>query len=435
MLELSPATVYSIHAAALGATILLIRYLERWSKSILATGLQLSAIGFMAAFTFAVSEPPRLFEDFREAYYAAGLAVLNGPDSLIVQLQRGVEGFVNLPIVAYLFAPFALLQPKLAAVVFAVVGLASILLAWWMLCRALNLSRFESLVLLALFAACGPLHNSLKEGNASHIVLAFLVGMLWAVKRRRELIAGVLFACAALIKLPLSLLGVYFVFRRRWRLLSGAFAAGALVATLSLLVFGWAAHKTWYTDVLVPYSSGQVLAFNVQSMQAFVGRFSAEGSVLWDWNLYELPLRTRIVVSIFSVVLLCSAVASAYALRESRRLPAIDVDFSYALIAACVLSPLSWSHYYAWLLVPVAILAANLRPQRNLGTYVTCGSIAMFSWPIVGPSTDVGSRLANLFASHLFISALLLGVAIFLTGRYDAGELGHEASDRLDRPS
>ena len=63
----------------------------------------------MGLFLLSISEPPRFFKDFYTAYFAAGEAVLTGPEALRPQLEKGVNGFVNLPIVAYLFAPFALL--------------------------------------------------------------------------------------------------------------------------------------------------------------------------------------------------------------------------------------------------------------------------------------------------------------------------------------
>ena len=68
---------------------------------------------------FVISEPQEyLWQDFTDAYYAAGAAALGGPAKVVGLLEHGVHGFVNLPIVGYFFAPFGLLRPRSAALLF-----------------------------------------------------------------------------------------------------------------------------------------------------------------------------------------------------------------------------------------------------------------------------------------------------------------------------
>ena len=62
-----------------------------------------------AAIHFAlwqISEPAILFSDFFKAYYSAGEAVLD--DEVAALYREGAEvTFVNMPILAFLFAPLA----------------------------------------------------------------------------------------------------------------------------------------------------------------------------------------------------------------------------------------------------------------------------------------------------------------------------------------
>ena len=85
------------------------------------------------------------------------------------------------------------------------------------------------------------------------------------------------------------------------------------------------------------------------------------------------------------------------------------------LVLACISSPLSWSHYYAWMLLPIAFLLAPSSPltptpaSRRLG-YV---AIALLSLPVVWPPESLVSmgwpaHLYTLFISHFLIGGFLL---------------------------
>ena len=409
---IEPILAYCIHLILWGSGAIFIHHMcKARAPSALNTAAQLLAIVVVAGLTFLVSDPPNIFQDFREAYFAAGSAVLRGPSELISELQRGVEGFVNLPLIAYLFAPFALLPDKVAAVLFTLVGLLCIALAWWMLSRALNLGRPDSMLLLLLFAACGPLHNSVKEGNTSHLILTLLIGAFWALKQHRELAAGVLLGLAALLKPPLLLLGVYFFLRGRWRIVSGGAIACSLAALLSLLIFGWTAHVTWYSHVLAPYSDGQILAFNVQSMRAFVGRLVFEPAVLTDWSLQQLPEYAR-HASTAATLALVGVTITAFMRRQSSAQDAevLDLEFSMVLVLACLISPVSWSHYYCWLLIPIAVLMAPRRQQfawPDRSVVYLCAALLLPPILVVGQPVQGSWLYAKILVSSLFFSGLI----------------------------
>src|SRR5688572_20348385 len=61
----------------------------------------------MVMFTFHVSEPQSRFDDFASAYWIAGEAALQSPNAIVALYGDGITGFVNIPILAYPFAPFA----------------------------------------------------------------------------------------------------------------------------------------------------------------------------------------------------------------------------------------------------------------------------------------------------------------------------------------
>lgn len=364
-LPLPPPTLALLHLLAFAAGVALFR---RRAPGTPATRLlALAGIGAYAVFGFLAAEPPWPFEDFRRAYLPAGAAVLAGPEWLAAELTRGTDGFVNLPIVAWLFAPFALLPQKAAILGFSAAGVAASLLAWRLLVQALGLRGRAAWLLLFLFAASGPLHNSLREGNTSHFVLALLAGVLLSLVRGREAWAGVLLGLAILVKPPLALVGLYFLLRGRWRVCAGAATTGATAAAASLALFGWGLHVDWYRLCIAPFSGGPVAAFNAQSLPALAARLERGAAGLHDWAPSVLSPATRLLGQ--TLVLLLLSATALVMLRGTQisrqgtgpalgeRTPGLEL--ALVVSAACVVSPLSWSHYYTWMLLPAAWLLAD----------------------------------------------------------------------------
>jgi len=115
------------------------------------------------------SEPPprQLFEDFHEAYLFAARTVLRDPSRLY---QGYSHGFVNIPVVALPFIPLAMLTPKDAQQVYLLLGLVVVGTTWAAQKRLLQAPQEVALVLAALFLINGPLYNSLREGNSTHLL-------------------------------------------------------------------------------------------------------------------------------------------------------------------------------------------------------------------------------------------------------------------------
>lgn len=341
----------------------------RWSPRAEALGI-LALCGVAALFIFATSEPHARFGDFRDANYLGGAAALAGPAAFQSLFDQGVHGWVNLPIVAYLFAPFALLPARESAFVFSLLGLLPVALAWHLLSRLAGLEGRDRWLLLFLFAVSGPLHYSVKEANTSHMVLAGLAGGLLLLRAGRPVAAGLLLGTMAVIKLPLLLFGVAFVLRRNWRAAFGFAAVCAAAGLASLAVFGLDLHLLWYERCVRQFANNPLGAFNVQSIQALLVRVVEGPGVLRDWDAHEIAATQRLAGSVLAGLLYLAALAAcirrpAGPPREDSPAERERMDIEYLLVIclAVISSPLSWSHYYAWLLMPIAFL---LGPQSLL---------------------------------------------------------------------
>jgi alpha-1,2-mannosyltransferase len=378
--------------------------------------LGLSMVIFVAL-SFKLSCPPDRW-DFLHAYYPAGVAALHGDSEMLKGLiGRGTTGFVNIPIVAYLFAPFALVSPEVASAAITGVGVVLLILTWFMLVRAAQLKLRERWILGLLFLANGPLIHAVKLGNLSYFVLSGLVGGLLLLRKGRPGAAGVLLAVATIIKPPLALFGFFFLFRRNWRGLMAYSTVGILTVGLSLLVYGWADNLYWFQTAIVQYSHKWLAAFNVQSVPAFILRLGPDAK-LSEWLISESPSwGQKLFAQIGTLILLCSTFWACF--RWPLRLDAdrgdredVQRDLQYLLVIclSVVSSPLSWSHYYLWLLIPAAYFlrawAAGEMPRHT----VRAGWLAIaFLTPVIGLPLAMPNPILKFIYQSLILSHILFG--------------------------
>jgi hypothetical protein len=366
------------------------------------------ALAFLAApCMLLVSEPREWFSDFRKAYYAAGHKVLTGPPAMYGQ---GELLFVNLPVLALPFAPLASLPLRPAKYVFTLVGVGAVATAWWLLVRLSRADARRGAALMTLFVLHGPLYYSIREGNLTHFLLPLLAGGLWCLERRRDFWVGVLVAVAGLIKLPVLLLGVYFLWKRRWRAVAGGAAVLALAAGSSLALFGPGLHRVWYDRCIGPYAAQPMSDYNVQSAGAVLVRLLTPGPLDGYWRPVVAGPASRSLNLLMAAGLAGMVWLAARRPAGPERSAAERLEFCAVLCLALLISPVSWTHYYLLLLIPFGLYLAGGLPLPTGRSAVMLGlSLALVSPPVVAWSAS--TKTARLLASHYFMGgALLLGV-------------------------
>jgi hypothetical protein len=413
-MTLGQIAYFAVFAATIFG-ILVVRRLARpapiawWKSALIVAG----CIG-LALIAFRISDPPRYFEDFRIAYYPAGRAALKNPDMLRALMGMGVSGFVNLPAVAYLFAPLAMLPMPAAMALFTAIGVAAIAAAWFLLARLAALDLAGRWLLALLFVANGPLQYSLKEGNLSHFILLALAGGLALLRAGRPAAAGALLGAAAIIKPPLLLFALFFGLRRDARGFSG-FAAICIAAfAASVVLFGLSDNLRWFEICVLQFSHRWLAAFNVQSIPAFLFRLQAAPALLRDWNSYAppdgaSPMAQILVAGLFAVAGLAARNGALRPAAGNAEGTQLTLQYLLVLCLAVVASPLSWSHYYCWLLLPTAFFLG----QRSHGPSARIGGWAaiLLVTPLVRPLALSGAWAITTYkdfaVSHLLFGGLL----------------------------
>jgi hypothetical protein len=151
--------------------------------------------------------------DFNDVYYPAGSSVLktgtfdysywDSVDKSAGEVGDDIEGFVNIPLIAYLFVPFAVFDIQTAGVFFEV---TTYIMAFVIALKLLARSHLDRWILFFLFLCSRHFYTSIQFGQLT--ILCFLLLVLtFVTHQKRWLIAtGLLLTSAFLIKIPLSLL-------------------------------------------------------------------------------------------------------------------------------------------------------------------------------------------------------------------------------------
>lgn len=393
------------------------RTMPAWGTALLALGIILFEL-----ISLKLSSPPVIFWDFLKAYYPAGQAALqHDPQALKALIAAGVEGgFVNIPGVAYLFVPFVWLPPRIAGMLFTVIGVGSTVVAWLLLVRLARLDLRERWLLALLFLANGPLINGLKFGNVSYILIIVMAAGLALIRAHRSATAGVLLGVAAILKPPLAIFGLFFLWRRDWPGVLGLTLAGTVSAALSLILFGWATNLYWLQTTIFSYSQKWLAGSSVQSIDAFLLRLHEPPEILLNWSAQAPGPGEEVLAQGMSGLILLVAVGASLRRRSitverDAALARERQDLQYLLaICLCLLwSPLSWAHYYAWLLIPAAFFLkvqarlATPRLARIIGWAAIILVTPVVLWTQSVTHSTVMTVYASFIVSHYLFGGLL----------------------------
>ena len=374
----------------------------------------LAVLGAVAAFSFAVWNWGRAtpFGDFNKAYYPAGRLVFAAPERLY-ECADGNLCFVNIPVVAALFAPLSALDPWNARAVFTVAGIAAVAVTTWLLVRITAASGWRRYAIIAIVFLNGPLFYSLRLGNLTHLLLLPLLVALSCLALGRQRAAGALLALVALLKPPLFLFLPYLLVRRQWR---GAAAMGAVTAAacgISILWLGVDLHRTWLRDFVLGFGGKPLAAYNVQSISGALARFVVPGH-LTDWRPLDVSPMFTAVRYALTLACLAAAFVAGMRVREPQTAAVRWTEYSVLLCLVLLVSPITWTHYYSALVIPLSLYAGGrlVVPMRGPWVAAMLCSGLVSSLPVVLPHP--AHPLAAQIFSRVLISHYVFGAAALL---------------------
>ena len=265
--------------------------------------------------------------------------------------------FTYPPFAALVFYPLHLVPFRVLGVVWLIATIAALyavirISLTLMLGAAAGAARWRAVAAMTTAVAiwCEPVRTTLDYGQVN--VFLVLAAML-AVRSSRWWVSGALVGVVAGIKLTPAIAWVYFAARRRWATVGAAAAVFAGTIGISYLVAGSAAHRYFGTLLGDASRIGPVGSVWNQSLRGALSRIVGH-------DVGTGPLLLTAVVLVAGL-----AVLAWRALAPDDRLGMLLVVELFGLMV----SPISWSHHWVWLVPLVLWLCVGPyrdRPGRRL---------------------------------------------------------------------
>ncbi|TET33327.1 MAG: DUF2029 domain-containing protein [Planctomycetota bacterium] len=273
---------------------------------------------------------------------------------------------------------------------------------------------------LALLFAL-PYRNNIYIGQVNIIVLAFLVLSLLFYYRRSDLLAGAFLGCAVMIKITPAVLVLFFIARRRFKIVVGLALSLIGLFALTLFLGGWKVWADFFSLLAVLLSGADIPGlFPIDA----VYNFSMRGLFL---RFISSRPAAMVFATLSLLLLLALITCLTWKTRKERAAEVLILPFFVLMIIA---SPLTFLHHVIYLL-PCAVLAnaymtALPRPKREFHIFVIFLIIAVagIDFPIYYDGVlmpDIGREcftsvnlcaLLGLFFIGIWISRALAGARV-----------------------
>ena len=131
---------------------------------------------------------------------------------------------------------------------------------------------------------------------------------------------------------------------------------------------------------------------------------------------------TGVFLAIAVVAYIRSALRShqVSASSDARR----DLQYLLVLCLCLVVSPLAWSHYYAWLLLPMAFFLSRELPYAFGARWLAWLGIALILPPVVWPVSAQTSLVMRMYTSVAESRFLLGGIIWFCIVAWQLARVG-----------
>lgn len=335
--------------------------------------------------------------------------------------------WVYFPAYLWIFRPLASLDFPVAARIwlifnaFACVG--SVLLLW----SARHRSQPETAPRSSAFAwylflglTFQPVFSNLMHGQVTGLIFFIFCLGYWLLRAQRPFAAGLAFGFITLFKFYPALLLVYFLFHRQWRVLAGAAAAGAVLVVISLATVGLEANLAYAQLIVNELAKGGMAAFNNESLTGFLLHAFTSGDV----NVWQDMAMARWLTALRLVILLATLFLFVWVMRKPRRHDGFgrDLDLSLVILFMLIASPITWYHYYMWLIFPLVVIFDYLVQTPKLPRkYILWFALGYALTVVEGiyivrpfaPQAIQHMRILRIMLSQSFFGAILLASLIW----------------------
>ena len=320
------------------------------------------------------------------------------------------------PAATLFFVPLAFLPIELSEWLFTGVSILSVWLVvnWTLKILGWESGRAKKWLIFALCLKMFPVKLTLALGQVNLIILALIVGSFYFYKvgesptfsrkvQPFEAISGILFGLATVIKLTPAPILIYFLLRKKWKVIWWSTATISVLTVAGGLIFGWDLTKYYFVSV-VPGLMGEITKETVnasymnQSVTAFLARMGIFGAT----NTF-----LRLVLSGGLLIFLIRSLLA----WQGDSWFNFSQFWSFAVISTLFLPVFVWQHHYVFLMPGwIILLRAAVKSKRILDWLAVGSSYGLLNFYFSDANWLSGKN--PLIISHFLLTGLVIGIVM-----------------------
>jgi len=300
--------------------------------------------------------------------------------------------------------PLTLLPYQAAQTLFLILNLLFFLILIWLV---FAIGQWPLGSLFGLFAigymfAYYPVTSVLRSGQINLLVIV-LLGLSWYLYKRgkSDILVAASLALAILLKTYPALFLLYYLLKRRMKIVLYALGIIALVSAATYLVLPSHLWSDWVTQILLQSTVGDKPIAGIllgasdwenQTIHGFTARLFGESGF---HGLLDMG-PTAAKVSAYALCALAVGIVSVLYYRSGKKAHSsavVDDEFALGLLTMLLISPISWIAQLVFAL-PAALIAIHRAQQENsrLVTGVVSLSSLVLAWRVPFIATSAAFR-------------------------------------------
>jgi hypothetical protein len=342
---------------------------------------------------------------------------------------------LNPPFETLLLAPVGLISYEKAYLIFSILSLALGLIAAIVISNEVINTRHDLSALLTIMIVIllyFPTWINIVYGQFS-LILLFLITLAWiAAKKGGDCLCGLSLGLAMSLKLFVGLFFLFFLVRRRWRLLLWFFATFVLLSLLPLLVYGIGTYKN-YLKIL-----SEITWYAASWNASFLGFFTRIFGGSENVPLVNYPTVARVLTSLCSLIFVLWLTWLAWPQAQESRSDYFDLSFSLCIVGMLLISPLGWMYYFPILIIPASVV---WRLARESDHRIRYQSLIVLAWllgtvpHLLIPSAEMNTFRIWFTWAGCYFYALLLFSFIISSLAQRLNKLAHPGGMGLSGPT
>ena len=325
--------------------------------------------------------------------------------------------YVYLPVFLLPFTWFTQFDFATASYLWLLVNIAAlftIVFLQWHITRVLSHPFLRLMVIIALNFFSFPLLYALKLGQTSLLVYLAICLIYYFTASDRDTLAGIVLGFITALKFSPLLFVVYFLYRKKYRLVLSAATTVLALLALSVALYGLAIHKL-YWSYLGTISGMGITAWSNQSLDALLLR------VMHPTGIFNFtPVKTTAFSIALRIAITLSVIGTVH--RFFKRIPgkrhvtAHPLEFSALVLCLLIIPPVSWLHYFTLANLPVMLIIVSCI-QVSHPRFAFMAALTITGYLMIAFHPDYSYLITLLgqgYAAQLLVSLPLIGTCLLL---------------------